>query len=164
MDLLIPGSGLLFWQALIWIILIVFLAVFAWKPIIQSLKIREESIQEALDAAELAKQDMKKLQSKNEKLLDEARLERDNIIKEARNASNLLKEEAKEEAAKISTKMIEEARMAIHTEKQAALTEVKTLVASLSLEIAEKLMRVQLMDDKAQKALVEEFVKDLNLN
>lgn len=164
MDLLIPGSGLLFWQIVVWAILIFFLAKFAWKPIIQSLKIREDSIQDALDAAENAKKDIEKLQSKNEKLLDEARLERDVILKEAREASNLLKEEAKEEVSKISEKMISDARDAINTEKQAALTEVKNQVATLSLEIAEKLLRAELKDEKAQKALVDDFVKELNLN
>lgn len=164
MDLLTPGVGLVFWQALIWIILIFFLAKFAWKPIVQSLKIREESIQDALDAADQAKEEMAKLKSDNEKLFEEARLERDIIIKEAREASNSLKDAAKNEASVITTKMIEDAKAAINTEKQAALTEVKNQVAILSLEIAEKLVRKQLSDDNAQKELVGEFVKDLNLN
>lgn len=164
MDLLIPGFGLVFWQALIWIILIFFLAKFAWKPIVQSLKIREESIQDALDAADQAKEEMAKLKSDNEKIFEEARLERDEIIKEAREASNSLKEAAKNEASVITTKMIEDAKAAINTEKQAALTEVKNQVAILSLEIAEKLVKKQLSNDKAQKQLVGEFVKDLNLN
>lgn len=164
MDLLTPGFGLVFWQALIWIILIFFMAKFAWKPIVQSLKIREESIQDALDAADQAKEEMAKLKSDNEKLFEEARLERDIIIKEAREASNTLKEAAKNEASVITTKMIEDAKAAINTEKQAALTEVKNQVAILSLEIAEKLVKKQLSNDKAQKELVSTFVKDLNLN
>ena len=164
MELLTPDTGLIFWQIIIWTILIVFLGMFAWKPIIQSLKIREDSIQEALDAAENAKKDIEKLQSKNEKLLDEARLERDVILKEAREASNKMKEETKEEVSKISEKMIEDARAAIITEKHAALSEVKNQVATLSLEIAEKLLRATLKDEKAQKALVDDFVKELNLN
>ena len=164
MDLLIPGFGLVFWQVLIWIILIFFLAKFAWKPIVQSLRIREESIQEALDAAVQAKEEMAKIKSDNEKILEEAKMERDKIIKEARDASNLLREEAKTEASAISVKMLADAKAAINTEKQAALTEVKNQVALLSLEIAEKLVKKHLGEEKAQKELVRDFVKDLNLN
>ncbi|MDH5367377.1 MAG: F0F1 ATP synthase subunit B [Cyclobacteriaceae bacterium] len=156
--------GLFLVQAFILLVLIFALRKFAWRPILDALQIREDSIQEALDAAEIAKKDIEKLQSKNEKLLDEARLERDDILKEAREASNQMKEEAKEEVSKISDKMLEDARNAINTEKQAALTELKNQVATLSLEIAEKLLRAKLKDEKAQKALVDDFVKELNLN
>ncbi|MDH5474450.1 MAG: F0F1 ATP synthase subunit B [Cyclobacteriaceae bacterium] len=158
------SPGLFFVQAFIFLVLILILRKVAWRPILDALQIREDSIQEALDAAENAKKDIEKLQSKNEKLLDEARLERDVILKEAREASNKMKEETKEEVSKISEKMIEDARAAIITEKHAALSEVKNQVATLSLEIAEKLLRATLKDEKAQKALVDDFVKELNLN
>ena len=164
MELLTPGTGLLFWQAIVWIILIYFLAKFAWKPIVQSLRIREDSIKEALDSAEQAKEEMAKLTSENEKLLEEARLERDKIIKEARDAGNAMMEEAKAGAAATSVRMIEDAKATINTEKLAALTEVKNQVAMLSLEIAEKLVKRQLSSDKAQKEIVADFVKDINLN
>jgi len=164
MELLTPGTGLLFWQAIVWIVLIFFLSKFAWKPIVQSLRIREDSIQEALDSAEDAKKEMAKLTSDNEKLLEAARLERDNILKEARDAGNVMMEEAKAGAATASAKMIEEAKTAINTEKMAALTEVKNQVAVLSMEIAEKLVKKQLSNDKAQKDMVADFVKDINLN
>ncbi|MEM7107922.1 MAG: F0F1 ATP synthase subunit B, partial [Bacteroidota bacterium] len=100
MDLLTPGSGLIFWQALIFLLLIILLAKLAWKPIITSLKIREESIQEALDSAEKAKEEMAALQADNKKLLDEARIERDQILKDARTMANSITEAAKEEATK----------------------------------------------------------------
>lgn len=164
MELLTPGTGLLFWQAIVWIILIFFLSKFAWKPIVQSLRIREDGIKEALESAEEAKKEMAKLTSDNEKLLEEARVERDKIIKEARDAGSAMLEEAKAGAAKTSAKMIEDAKAAINTEKMAALTEVKNQVAILSLEIAEKLIRKQLSNDKAQKEMVADFVKDINLN
>ncbi len=164
MELLTPGTGLLVWQTIVWVILIFFLGKFAWGPIVQSLKIREDSIQEALDAAQDAKNEMAKLTSDNEKLLEEARLERDKIIKEARDAGSTMLEEAKAGAATMSAKMIEDAKSAINTEKMAALTEVKNQVAVLSLEIAEKLIKKQLSNDKAQKEMVADFVKDINLN
>lgn len=164
MELLTPGTGLLFWQVIVWIILIYFLAKFAWKPIVQSLRIREDSIKEALDSAEQAKEEMAKLTADNEKLLDQARLERDKILKEAKDAGTAMLEEAKSNAATTSTKMIEDAKVAINTEKQAALTEVKNQVALLSLEIAEKLVKKQLSDDKAQKEMIADFLKEINLN
>jgi F-type H+-transporting ATPase subunit b len=164
MELLTPGTGLLIWQAIIFGILFFLLAKLAWPVILESLKIREESIQEALDSAEKAKLDMSKMQADNLKLLEEARKERDVILKDARDVASALQAEAKEDAAKQTVKMIADAKTAINTEKQAAMTEVKTLVAQLSLQITEKILRKSLDGDKAQKELINEFVKDLNLN
>ncbi len=164
MELLTPGTGLLIWQVIIFGLLFILLRVLAWKPIMQSLRIREDSIQDALDSAENAKLEMTKLQSDNQKLLEEARIERDAILKQARHVSDVLMEEAKAEASKQTEKMITEARLAINIEKKAAMAEVKTQVAELSLQITEKLLRKNLESDKAQKSLIEEFVKDINLN
>lgn len=164
MDLLTPGTGLIFWQGLIFLLLLILLAKFAWKPIMSSLKIREESIQDALDSAERAKDEMAKLQADNQKLLEEARQEKDKILKEARDIANSIKEEAHNSASAQTEKMISDAKLAINTEKQAALAEVRQQVSQLSLQIAEKLLRKNLSDDKAQKELIEDFVKDINLN
>ena len=107
---------------------------------------------------------MASLKADNEKLLAEARKERDAMLKEAIATANQIKEEAKEDTSKITAKMIEDAKATIENEKKAALADVKTQVAMLSLEITEKLIRKQFGDGKAQKALVDEYVKDLNLN
>ena len=164
MDLLTPGTGLLFWQTVVFLALFVFLAKFAWKPILGSLKEREESIQQALDAAEKAKKDMAALQAGNEKLLREAREERDRIVRDAREAANRLIDQAQTEAKKSADKMIEDAKSVINTEKQAALREVKSQVAMFSIEIAEKLVRKNLSSDKAQKELAEAYLKEINLH
>ncbi len=164
MELLTPGTGLIIWQAIIFLLLFFLLAKLAWKPIVQSLKIREESIQDALDSAEKAKEEMAQLKADNEKLLDEARQEREQILKDARDVAASIKADAEADASKQTSKMIEDARHAINTEKAAALTEVKTQVAELSLQITEKLLRRKLEDEKAQKELIQEFVKDINLN
>jgi len=164
MDLLTPGTGLLFWQVIIFIGLVFLLAKFAWKPILSSLKEREESIQTALDQAEKAKTEMAALKSDNEKLLKEAREERDKILRDARAASNRLQEEAQATAKKTADKIIEDAKAVINTEKQAALRDVKAQVAQFSLEIAEKLIKKNLSDDKSQKELTETLIKDLKLN
>lgn len=158
------SPGLFIMQALIFLVLLLLLTKFAWKPIVQSLRIREESIQDALDAAERAKQEMAQLKADNEKLLDEARQQRDTILKEAREVAAALKEEAKTDASKQAERMIADAKAAINNEKRAALAEVKTQVAALSLEITEKLLRKKLSDEGAQKELIEDFVQDVKLN
>lgn len=163
-DLLSPGTGLIVYQAIGFLILLFLLGKFAWKPILASLKEREQSIEGALLAAEQAKKDMTKLQQANEQSLKEARAERDSLLKEAVATANAIKEEAKEETSKITAKMMEEAKLAIENEKKAALAEVKTTVAELSLQITEKILRKELADKKAQESLVDEYIKDLNLN
>jgi F-type H+-transporting ATPase subunit b len=164
MDLLTPGTGLIFWQAVIFLGLFILLAKMAWKPILSSLKERETSIQQALDAAEKAKQEMASLKSDNEKLLKETREERDKILKEAREASNRMKETAQLDARKNAERLIDDAREAINNEKEAALKEVKIQVAMFSIQVAEKLIRKNLSSDKAQKELVEDYIKDLKIN
>lgn len=164
MQLLTPGVGLIIWQLIVFLGLFFLLAKLAWKPILKSLKDREDSIQSALDTAEKARVEMAQLKSDNEKLLKEAREERDKILREAREISNRIKEEAQGDAKKSADKIIDDARAAINIEKQAALKDVRTQVALFSLEVAEKLVKKNLSDDKAQKDLVESFVKDIKVN
>lgn len=164
MQLLTPGVGLILWQLIVFVGLFFLLAKLAWKPIINSLKEREQSIQDALSTAEKARLEMSQLKADNEKLLKEAREERDRILREARDVSNKMKEEAQLDAKKSADKIIEDARAAINIEKQAALKEVKIQVAMFSLEIAEKLVKQNLSDDKAQKELVNNYIKELKLN
>ncbi|HCW08344.1 MAG TPA: F0F1 ATP synthase subunit B [Cytophagales bacterium] len=164
MEFLTPGTGLLFWQVIIFLALVFLLGKFAWKPILGSLKEREESIQKALDSAEKAKTEMAALKSDNEKLLKEAREERDKILRDARTAANQLHDEAQANAKKNADKIIADAKAIINSEKQAALSDVKAQVAQFSLEIAEKLIKKNLADDKSQRELTETLIKDLKLN
>ncbi len=164
MDLLTPGPGLIIWQLFVFVLLVILLGKLAWKPILSSLKEREESIQQALDSAEKAKVEMAALKSDNEKLLREAREERDKILRDAREAGNRLHDQAQTDAKKNADKIIEDAKAIIQTEKNAALRDVKAQVAMFSLEIAEKLIKNNLKDDKAQKELADTFIKDLKLN
>jgi F-type H+-transporting ATPase subunit b len=164
MELVTPDIGLIFWMTLSFAIVLAILKKFAWKPILQGLKDREDSIKESLSSAEKARDEMAKLKSDNEQLLAEARLERDKIIKEALATASSIKEDAKTDASKISGKMIEDARTDITNAKQAALAEMKQLVASLSLEIAEKLLRKNLSDNKDQRELVDRFINDIKVN
>lgn len=164
MDLITPGSGLIFWQLFGFLGLLFILIKFAWKPMLQALEERESSIENSLKAAEAARNEMATLKADNEKLLNEARIERDTILRKAQEASAKMIEDAKTEAGKQGALMIENAKAVIETEKKAALTEVKNQVAMLTLEVTEKLLRKNLSDDKAQSALVDEFINDLKLN
>jgi len=164
MDLLTPGLGLIFWQTIVFLILVFLLGKFAWRPILDSLRIREDSIEEALRSADEAREEMSKLKSDNEELLVKAREERAVLLKEATKLASELKEEAKADAKKITSKMIEDAKASIVSAKEAALREVKNQVAELSVEIAEKLIRKSLGDEKEQKSLVDEFLAAKNLN
>jgi F-type H+-transporting ATPase subunit b len=164
MELLTPGSGLIFWQAVVFLGLFFLLSKLAWKPILTSLKEREASIQAALDSAEKAKVEMASLKAGNEKLLKEAREERDRILRDARDAANRLHDDAQVTAKQNADRIIEDARAVINTEKQAAMRDVRELVAKFSLEVAEKLIRKNLASDKAQQDLAQGFIKDIKLN
>jgi F-type H+-transporting ATPase subunit b len=164
MELLTPGTGLIIWQALVFLALVFLLRRLAWKPILSSLNERETSIQQALDAAERAKTEMASLKADNEKLLREAREERDKILREAREAASRFNDQAQADAKKAADKIIADAKAVINTEKAAALRDVKAQVALFSLEVAERLMKKNLADDKAQKELINTYVNDLKLN
>ncbi len=164
MELLTPGTGLIIWQTFVFVLLVFLLAKVAWKPILSALKERETSIQESLDTAEKARKEISALKADNENLLKLAREERDKMLRDARDASNRMKEEAQVAAKKSAEKIIEDARIAIGIEKQAALREIKVQVANFSLEIAEKLLRENLSNDKAQKELVQRYITDIKVN
>jgi F-type H+-transporting ATPase subunit b len=164
MELLTPGSGLLFWQVVVFVALLVLLKKFAWGPILQSLKIREESINDAHDAAKKSKEKIAKFNATKEYFIKEAICEREKMLKGATQAANILKEEAKVQAQAMSDKIVTDAKAEIEIQKNAALAEVKNQVITLSVEIAEKLMRKTLGEKGSQKSLVENYLKDKNLN
>ena len=164
MDLITPQLGLLFWQTVLFLLLLLILTKFAWKPIMASLREREDSIESALRMADQAKIEMQQLKAGNEKLMAEARHERDRTLAEAQQMANQLIETAKTRATEEGGRMITQAREAIQTEKNAALAEVRNTAAQLSLDIAERILRRELTDAPAQQKLVEDYLKDVKLN
>ena len=164
MNLVTPEIGLLFWQTLIFLTVLFILAKFAWKPIVQALEEREHVITDALGAAEKAKEEMKSLQASNEKMLQEARMERDKLMKDAQVTANSIVSEAKEKATEEANRIVHNAKALIETEKNAALSEVRNTAASLSLQIAEKLLKKNLSGDESQRTLVNEYIKEAKLN
>ena len=159
-----PGIGLLFWMTLTFIILLFLLAKFAWKPILNAVNDREVSIIDALNQAKLAKQEMTQLKEDNERILREARAERDGILKEARDMKDKIVNQAKDSAKVEGEKMIEAARQSIQTEKNAAMADIKTQIGTLSVSIAENILKQKLDNDGAQNALVENILNKSNLN
>ncbi len=162
--LVTPGIGLIVWTTLVFILLIVLLGKFAWKPILKALKEREESIDTALKGAEKAKAEMAELKAGNERILNEARAERDALLKEARDTKESILAEAKTKATKEAERIMQTAREQIINEKNAAITDLKNQVATLSIDIAEKILKSELSNDEKQKTLVGSLIKDVNLN
>lgn len=164
MGLVTPGIGLVFWTTLSFLIVLFLLKKFAWKPILSALKEREESITEALIAADKAKFEMSELKAGNKKLLNEARIEREELLKEARETKNKIVSDAKAEAQTEANKIVRQAQETIENQKKAAIAELKDQVASLSIEIAEKILKSELQDKSKQDVLVKASLKDFKLN
>ena len=164
MDLVTPALGLIFWSVLTFLFLLFILRKFAWKPILDAVNEREEGIKDALLSAENAKKEMQNLKADNEKLLAEARLERDAMMKEALEIKDKMINDAKTEAQTAGQKMIEQAKASIESEKNAALAELKAQVSTLSLDIAEKLLKDELSNKESQTKLVEKMLGDVKLN
>lgn len=156
--------GLFIWQIVIFVGLILLLKKFAWKPILDAVNEREEGIKNALLSAENAKKEMQNLQSDNQRILQEARAERDSLLKDAREIKEKMIADAKEEAQTQGLRMIEQAKVAIESEKNAAMAELKLQVSTLSIEIAEKLLKDELSNKESQIKLVEKMLGDTKLN
>ncbi len=156
--------GLFFWQTLLFLLLLFLLRKYAWKPILNAVEKRESSIEDALNSAAKAREEIEQLKSDNDRILKEARVERDTILKEAREIKESIISEAKEKAGTEANKIIEQAREQIENQKMAALTELKNQVADMSIQIAEKILREELGSQDKHSALVQEQMKDFKLN
>jgi F-type H+-transporting ATPase subunit b len=164
MDLIKPEFGLIAWSLVTFVILLIVLRKFAWKPILGAVEEREEGIKSALASAESARKEMENLKADNERILQEARNEREGMLKDAREMKTKLIADATEEAQSQANKMIAQAQEAIASEKKAAMAELKSHVASLSLEIAEKVVRNELSNKDKQLKLVEDLLIEATLN
>lgn len=157
-----PAIGTLFWSVLIFGLFFLILTKFAWKPILSAVKARDEMIRGSLESAEKAKEEMLKLQSDNESIIRKAREERENILKEAREVRDRLISEAKGKATEEAEKLIEKARAGIENEKHKALSDIHEQVATLSCEIASKLLGKQLKKSGEQEKLIDSYLKEID--
>lgn len=164
MDLVTPGLGLVFWMTISFSIVLFLLRKYAWKPILKSLNDRDESISEALSAAEKARVEIDLLKANNDGIMQQARVERDKILKEAREIKEEMINEAKSTAKEEAGKLLSSARESINNEKLAAITELKNQVASLAIKVAEKILNDELGDKDKQQNLAENILKDTQFN
>ena len=153
--------GLFFWQTLLFVALLLLLKKFAWKPILDAVNERETSIKDSLSAAKKARRDMEAVQADNKRILKEARAERDALLAEAKTASVQIVNQAKEDAKAVADKITAQAQETIQNEKIAAINELKGQVASLSIDIAEKVLQTELKDKTTQEQLVTQLVKEI---
>lgn len=164
MELIKPDLGLLFWMILSFSIVLFVLIKFAWRPILAALKHRERSISKSLLAAQRAREEMAKIEFGNEKITQLAKIERENLLKEAKELKNKILEEARESAKLDAKKIIEEARQSVQHEKNKAINEIKNQIAALSVDIAEKILKQKLGNESLQKELINDLIKDIDLN
>ena len=155
--------GLFFWQSMIFIGLIFLLRKYAWGPILSAVNERETSIKDALDSAEAARKEMETLQTDNQRIVKEARAEKEVMLKEARNTRADLINTAKEEAKVEAEKILIQAQEAIQNEKRAAISELKEQVASIATNIAEKVLQKELESNDKQEQLISQLLKDSDL-
>lgn len=158
------SSGLFIIQSVVFLVLLFVLGKFAWKPILNAINEREVSIQDALNQAQLARDEMKNLKAENENIIREAKAERDAILKEAREIKEKIVAEAKDAAKSEGDKMIDQARQSIQAEKSAAMADIKSQIGALSVNIAENILQQKLDSSEAQNALVENYLNKSNLN
>jgi F-type H+-transporting ATPase subunit b len=164
MELVNPGIGLIVWMTLAFLAILYILGKYAWKPIMKALKERESAINDALNAAEKAKDEMQKMKFSNEELLQEAKNERDAILAAARKIKESIIEESKQKATEEADRIVVSAKESIQNEKMAAITDLKDQLAELSLEIAKKILKKELSDPKMQEEYIKELMKDVKFN
>jgi F-type H+-transporting ATPase subunit b len=164
MELVTPNLGLIFWMTLSFLFLLMVLGKYAWKPVMKMLHEREQRIEDALTQADKAREEMKQLKFSNEQLLKEAKEQRDEILREARKIKESIIEEAREKANAEANRILENTRESIHFEKMAAITELKNEIASLSVEIAEKVLSAELSDKDKQNKLITRLLGDVHFN
>lgn len=164
MDLLSPSFGLIFWTVIIFLLTLLILGKYAWKPILKMLDERERGIAESIETADRIKAEMSQMKSEHEQMLIEAKAERSRILKEAKEVKDQIIGEAKNQAKIEAQKIIEDAQLEINNQKMAALTDVKNQVGNLAIEVAEKILRKELSEKQAQQNYIRQLAEEIRLN
>lgn len=164
MELLNPSIGLIFWTIVAFLITLWILGKFVWKPLVNSLNEREQSITDSVLAAENVKKEMAQLKSENEALLAKARDERAVMMREAKETRDKIIAEAKEQARQETNKIVSDAQAVINQQKMAAITELKNNVGKLVIEVSEKVLRRELASKEAQEQYIQQLTHNVELN
>lgn len=164
MEIIMPELGVIFWTLLSFFIVFFVLRKYAWKPIMNMLKERDQSIEQALNSADNARKEMQKLESKNEELVKEAKRERETLLKEAKETQTKIISEARDSAKGEASRMIDKARKEIRAEREAAFAEMKNEIVGYAVDIAEKILRQELQDKDKQTEIAEKYLSDIKKN
>lgn len=164
MELVTPGIGLMFWMGVSFIILLLLLKRFAWKPIMKMLSERETAIDEALTAADKARAEFTVLEEKNQEMARQQKAQHIAMLEEAEKLRNRIVEEAKDEAKEQANLVLLQARERIEHEKQLAFMELKKDMADISIEIASKVLKEQLKSDQKAAEYAEGLIDEMQLN
>lgn len=164
MELLTPGIGLIFWMTIIFVIVLAILGKWGWPVLIKSIKKRETDIRDSLNAAKQAQEEMKQLKLDNESLLQEAKQERDELLKEAKKLKDQIIEQAKQQATLEADKIIVQARENIETEKRQAVEDLKNQISLFSIEIAEKILKSELSDKEKSEKIISQELENIKFN
>ena len=162
--LVLPDIGLVFWNTIAFLVLLIVLGKFAWKPMLKAIAERESGIEEALLRADKMKAEIAAMQNENEALLAKAREERATIIKEAKEASEKMVNEAKDKAKSEYERIISDAQAAIAQQKNAAMVDVKNQVGALVINVAEKVLRKELSNKADQESYIKQIAEEVKLN
>ena len=160
MSLLMPDSGLLFWMLVIFLIVLAILAKWGFPMITSMVDKRKNYIDESLKLARQANEKMSGIMQEQARIIGEAREEQNRILREAAEARNNIIRQAKEQAQDEAAKILAEARTQIEAEKESALSQIRSQIALLSVNVAEKVIRKTLSDDREQKELVRKMVDE----
>ncbi len=164
MDLITPDFGLFFWMLVTFMLVFIILKKFAWKPTVNALREREDTIRTGIENAEDAKKQLTNVKIESDKIISTAIVERDKLIRQGREIKEQITTEAKEQAEMEARKIVETAKRLIEEEKIAAINQIKIQIASLSVEIAEKILRKKLQDDNQQRELLYNLLDELKIN
>ena len=164
MELLLPKLGIIVWTLIVFIIVFLILAKYAWKPIVGALKEREKNISDAILSAENVRKEMSELKSENEALLAKAREERGQMMREAKETRDKIILDAKEQAREEMNKIVADAQNVIHQQKMAAITDLKNQVGNLVLEVSEKVLRRELSSKEEQEKYIQQLTQNVELN
>ena len=164
MDLLLPHLGLIVWTILAFVIVLLILKKFAWKPILKGLSDRESNIAQSIATAEKVKLEMAQLKNENESILASAREERAQMLKEAKMIREKMINDAKDEAKVQASKIITDAYASINNQKMAAMVDLKNHVGNLVIEVSEKILRRELANKSDQETYIRQLSDDIKLN
>lgn len=161
MGLLLPSTGLLFWMTISFLVVLLILGIFGFPAITKMVRERKEYIDDSLQKAYEASSRLENIKQEGEGILQEARAKQADILKEAAATRDAIVGKAQDKAREESARLINEAHAEIENEKQAAGSEIRKQVAALSVEIAEKVLREKLSDDKAQMKLIDRILDEV---